>query len=74
MEVMLFGMIAEKAEASRIEVKASSVSELRQRLAERITGLDRLSYAIAVDRELVNGDMALNGTEEIAVLPPFAGG
>ena len=74
MEVMLFGMIAEKAEASRIAVNASTVSELRQRLAERITGLDRLSYAIAVDRQLVNGDMALNGGEEIAVLPPFAGG
>lgn len=74
MEVMLFGMIAEKAEASRIEVKVSTVSELRARLAERITGLDRLSYAIAVDRQLVRGDLHLTGGEEIAVLPPFAGG
>lgn len=74
MEVMLFGMIAERAGASRIDVQATSVSELRQRLAERITNLDRLSYAIAVDRRIVREDVRLTGSEEVAVLPPFAGG
>jgi molybdopterin converting factor small subunit len=33
-----------------------------------------MSYAIAVDRRLVQNDMPFTGTEEIAVLPPFAGG
>lgn len=74
MRVRLFGMLAERAGTDRIEVQASSVEVLRRQLEERIPGLPQLSYAIAVDRVLVNGDRALTGSEEIALLPPFAGG
>ncbi|MCW5899549.1 MAG: MoaD/ThiS family protein [Flavobacteriales bacterium] len=74
MEVLLFGSIAEKAGAARIDVEAASVSQLRERLAESIAGIDLGTYAIAVDHRIVPGDMPLTGREEIAVLPPFAGG
>ena len=74
MEVLLFGMIAEKAGVDRLMLEASSLAELRQRLAERIPGLAGLSHAIAVDRTIVQEDRPLVGSEEIAVLPPFAGG
>lgn len=74
MEVLLFGIIAEKADADRIQVDASSISELRTALVAQIPDLDRMSYAIAVDRAVVLTDRALSGTEEIALLPPFAGG
>ena len=74
MEIMLFGLIAEKAGSTRIAVEASSMAELRARLEERIEGFGRLSCAIAVDRRLVHDDMTFTGAEEIAVLPPFAGG
>lgn len=71
---MLFGMLAEKAGATAIEVNAASVNALRDVLRGRITGFDSMSYAIAVDRRIVKEDMTLTGSEEIAVLPPFAGG
>lgn len=74
MDVLLFGMIAEKAGAATITVEATSIVELRRKLEDRIPGLERLSFAIAVDRQVVHDDRALAGTEEIAVLPPFAGG
>ncbi len=74
MEVLLFGSIAEKAKATSVDVKAASLSELRTVLIARIPDLERLSYAIAVDRTVVQGDRKLIGTEEIALLPPFAGG
>ncbi len=74
MNVLLFGMIAEKAGADLLSVEASSTGELRRSLAARISGLDQLSYAIAVDRRIVHQDVPLTGSEEIAVLPPFAGG
>lgn len=74
MDVLLFGLIAEKAGATRIAVDAANVVELRARLGERIEGFERMSYAIAVDRRLVQHDMTFTGAEEIAVLPPFAGG
>lgn len=74
MNVLLFGSIAEKAGVDRLEILASSTGSLRQVLAERIKGLEGLSYAIAVDRIIVHEDRPLTGSEEIAVLPPFAGG
>lgn len=74
MEVKLFGMIAEKAGAKAITLSASSVQGLKQAAEQRIHGLAALSYAIAVDRRIINGDAPLNGNEEVALLPPFAGG
>ena len=74
MEVLLFGLIAEKAGADRIQVDAPSLDQLRAQLVERVEGLTQMSYAISVDRRVVQGDMLLTGTEEVAVLPPFAGG
>ncbi|HRT52987.1 MAG TPA: MoaD/ThiS family protein [Flavobacteriales bacterium] len=73
MRVHLFGLIAERAGTNLLDVEATTVDELRRVLTGRIEGLDRLSYAIAVDRRLVKADMPLTG-EEVALLPPFAGG
>ncbi len=74
MEVLLFGMIAEKAGATTIIVAPGSLGELRSMLQQRIPDLAGMRYAIAVDRRIVPDDMSLTGSEEIAVLPPFAGG
>ena len=74
MEVRLFGMIAEKAGTDAIALSAPTVFALKQGLEERIEGLAALSYAIAVDRRIIREDLPLKGTEEIALLPPFAGG
>ena len=74
MDVLLFGMVAEKAGAITVAVEAHTLAELRHELAQRIPGIEHLSYAISVDRQVVHGDRVLKGTEEVAVLPPFAGG
>ncbi|MBK9193471.1 MAG: hypothetical protein IPO17_00480 [Flavobacteriales bacterium] len=55
-------------------MSASSTTALKHQLETRIPDLDKLSYALAVDRVIVNDDRPLIGTEEIALLPPFAGG
>ncbi len=74
MQVLLFGMIAEKAGANEVQVEADSVAVLRDALIAHIPGLATMRYAIAVDRTVITDDRALTGSEEIAVLPPFAGG
>ena len=74
MRVLLFGMIAEKAGAAEVEVSAVSTHGLERELQQRIPGLDRMSYALAVDRRIVHEDVPLTGREEVALLPPFAGG
>jgi len=74
MKVLLFGMIAEKAGATEVDITAVSTHALKGELEQRIPGLDRMSYALAVDRRIVKEDAPLTGQEEIALLPPFAGG
>ena len=74
MRVLLFGMIAEKAGAADVDMTAVSTHALKRELEQRIPGLDRMSYALAVDRRVVTDDLPLTGKEEIALLPPFAGG
>ncbi len=70
----LFGAIAERAGTDELELEATSVSALRDRLHDRIPGMKDLIYAIAVDRRIDHDDRPLHGDEEIAILPPFAGG
>jgi molybdopterin converting factor small subunit len=74
MEVLLFGILAEKAGSDRLQLQVRSIHELKNELSRRIQDLDRYTYAIAVDRKIVQDDRQLLGTEEIAILPPFAGG
>ena len=74
MEVLLFGLIAEKAGRESMTITAASVRELRERLLAEMPFLASLSYAIAVDRRILREDRPLTGNEEIALLPPFAGG
>lgn len=74
MRILLFGIIAEKAGADHLKMEANSVAALRDALIARIPGLGGVRYAIAVDRRVVTSDMPLTGIEEVAVLPPFAGG
>ncbi|HMN06624.1 MAG TPA: MoaD/ThiS family protein [Flavobacteriales bacterium] len=74
MDIKLFGLIAEKAGTDSVQVSAADMDGLRKALEERIEGLAGLSYAIAVDRRIVRDNMVLGGSEEIALLPPFAGG
>lgn len=74
MEVLLFGLIAEKAGTDRLSITAPDTRALKQALEGRIEGLASLSYALAVDRKITQGNVELKGSEEIALLPPFAGG
>ncbi len=74
MKVLLFGILAEKAESDSLEIDASTTQQLREALGRHIHQLDTYSYSIAVDKQIVHGDVPLTGQEEIAVLPPFAGG
>jgi molybdopterin synthase sulfur carrier subunit len=74
MKVLLFGIIAEKAGAAEVTTTAVSAHALKRELEQRIPGLDRMSYALAIDRRIVKEDVPINGSEEVALLPPFAGG
>lgn len=62
------GMQAETAGAP------STLQELDESLKARFPELAQVSYRLSVNRQLANGDRQLADGDEIALLPPFAGG
>lgn len=74
--VKYFGMTAEvsrKGEEELLE-QYSTIQELKEALFVMYPKLENMNFKIAVNQSLVENDFDLIGNEEIALLPPFAGG
>ncbi|MCB9204128.1 MAG: MoaD/ThiS family protein [Flavobacteriales bacterium] len=71
-----FGMIAEAIGSSKAEFEfhGKRVSDLKQELENTFPELEGMSYQIAVNQKLVSTEIVIAEQDEIAVLPPFAGG
>jgi len=52
----------------------STLEELNKSLIARFPGLKAIRYRFSVNRKLITGDRQLVDGDEIALLPPFAGG
>lgn len=74
MIVKLFGQLAEKAGSDTLEMDAADLDGLRAALRKRIPDLDDLVSSVAVNQCFVEGNKELKGNEEVAFMPPFAGG
>jgi molybdopterin synthase catalytic subunit len=77
--VKLFGSLREEAGVAEMPVdlpKGARVSELRAQLAEKFPTLERLGerLAVSVNLEVARLDTALEEADEVAFLPPVAGG
>lgn len=71
-----FGMIAEAVGSSKAEFEfhGKRVSDLKCELENIFPDLLGMSYQIAVNQKLASAEIELSEQDEIAVLPPFAGG
>lgn len=71
-----FGMIAEAVGSSKaeFELHGKNVSDLKNELGTTFPELLVMSYQIAVNQKLASAEIELSEQDEIAVLPPFAGG
>ena len=77
--VKLFGSLREEAGAKELALElpeGSRVVDLREELAGRMPLLEKLGerIAISVNLELAEPDAALSDGDEVALLPPVAGG
>jgi molybdopterin synthase sulfur carrier subunit len=58
-----------------IEIRGTTVGELRQELSERFPELlDLKSLFIAVNSDYADDDLVLKPADEIALIPPVSGG
>ncbi|MCM4158293.1 MoaD/ThiS family protein [Antarcticibacterium flavum] len=74
-KIKAFGMLAEKLPSGEFEFPVyGDTRELLDRLEQEFPQLKDAKYTLAVDKQVVHDKQALNGNEEIALLPPFSGG
>lgn len=73
--ILFFAGLADKTGCSSIDMEnINNLDELRRNLRTMFPFLEKASYAIAVNQTVVKGNIQLNNNDEIALLPPFAGG
>lgn len=80
MEIKLryFGLVADhtkkKDEVIFFEGNSVTLLEVETRLHEAYPELTSTLYSFAVNQKLIQGTTTVNHLDEIALLPPFAGG
>ncbi|MFP4488869.1 MAG: MoaD/ThiS family protein [Bacteroidales bacterium] len=74
-KVLLFGILAEKAGSAEVEVEdVSSLDELKKHIVVKYPSFAAYKYRISVNQSLADEDISLADGDEVALLPPFAGG
>ena len=73
--VLFFGELAEVAGANKIAVQnMSDTQSLTKWMVEKYPALKNRTYRVAVDKEVISEKRNLNNGDEVALLPPYAGG
>ena len=76
-KVLFFGPLAETTGVKEVHINLdgiSMLSHIKDLLDEKYLKTSKLPYMMAVNKEQVRGDIALNSGDEIALMPPFSGG
>lgn len=76
--IKYFGLIADitnkKEELLSFENSPVSVESIRLQLEAKYTELQNTTYSIAINQNISTAPDLVNDNDEIALLPPFAGG
>ncbi len=74
-EVLLFGILAEKAGTSSLSIDGvGDIRALKKKIFINYPELENYSFRVAVNKNLVEDEEKLRSGDEVALLPPFAGG
>ena len=75
MTVLTFGAVKDIVGNSHLQVEdVTSTEELKAKLESAFPRLKNISYAIAVNKEIITGTTAIDSAATVALLPPFSGG
>lgn len=74
--VLFWGVLTDVAQAKNIVIQdVTEISTLKEKLLEKYPQLAAYTHHIAVNHEIVHEDeFALKDGDEVALLPPYAGG
>lgn len=74
-KVLLFGILADAIGQPFIEVEeAKDTDALRRQLVVAYPALNMYPYVIAHNKKVINANQSIVQGDELALLPPFAGG
>lgn len=74
-KVLFFGVLGDRAGCNeKIYAGVHDTDSLESQVAMDIPGLADFSYRISLNQSLITGNMPLKNGDEVAYLPPFAGG
>jgi molybdopterin synthase sulfur carrier subunit len=74
-KVLFFGVLTEVAGTGiRVYEEVRSVDQLKLRLWDDYPEMVHYDFRISVNNEIIPSDTLLSDGDEVALLPPFAGG
>lgn len=74
-KVLFFGVLAEITGTNTKNYReVKSIDDLRLRIQDDFPEIVHYNYRISLNNEFINNDPTLNDGDEIAFMPPFAGG
>ena len=73
--VKLFGLLADAAGKSELQIEnASDTDSLKKQMLLDYPNLANKSFIVAVRKQIIRNNQKLETGDEVALLPPFAGG
>jgi len=74
-DVLFFGILSEVSGSTSLTIKdVENIRSLKSHLWKTFPGMKDMDFRIAVNKEIVDGKVEFKNGDEIALLPPFAGG
>jgi molybdopterin synthase sulfur carrier subunit len=74
-KVLFFGVLAEVTKTGFMHYRnIHSFGDLKLRIEDDFPEIVHYNYRISLNNEMINDEPAIKNGDEIALLPPFAGG
>ncbi len=74
-KVLFFGMLSEICRTAEMELEnIENIRMLESYLWKNFPDMKDMDYRFAVNKEIIDGKYELKNGDEVALLPPFAGG
>jgi sulfur-carrier protein len=74
-KVLFFGVLAEVTGTDcRLYRDVKSVDNLIHIIMDEFPEIQHYNYRISLNNLIIEGDQSLNDKDEVALMPPFAGG
>lgn len=73
-KVLYFGVAQQLAGMASEEYTAADTASLRRQILDRYSGMRKVTFRLALNRNLLKEESLLKENDIIAILPPFEGG